>query len=182
MKARPQEPEPRGSMFGVCDHCGCHTIPAIAALTAEHDAILSLAWQLSQAPEPCAPAVRDQLEHLLRTHSIEEEAALYPLLVASGDLSLDVRYELEHEHRKLATSLAANTFDTPDYFMLAAHIEAEETELFPAAMFAFDDHDWETYESMQREVTAENQRPVDGPNDLAVDRHGDGTRSSSDTS
>ena len=35
----------------MCDHCGCHEVPAIAHLSAEHEAILRVAWERLGATE-----------------------------------------------------------------------------------------------------------------------------------
>ena len=44
------------------------------------------------------------------------------------------------------------TFDRPAYFGLAAHIEQEELELFPLAMFGFDDDLWDGLDAIHREA------------------------------
>ena len=53
----------------------------------------------------------------------------------------------------IAPALVATQYVRPDlvpilgwfsaYFALASHIEVEEMELFPAAMFGFDDDEWD---------------------------------------
>jgi hypothetical protein len=43
---------------------------------------------------------------------------------------------------KLHDALAAAVFDRPAFYALAAHIQVEEMELFPAAMLGFDDEEW----------------------------------------
>ncbi len=140
----------------MCDHCGCHELPAIAELAAEHETILSLGWQLAEAARHNVTdtSVRDQLLHQLDIHVTKEETGLYPLLQAVGDLSVDTAEALEGEHRALREALTAGTFDRRDYFALAAHIEAEETELFPVAMFAFDDVIWKRLQTAHRDVDA----------------------------
>lgn len=129
----------------MCDHCGCHEFPAIAELAAEHETILSLGWQLAATTrqDVADDSVRDELLRQLDIHVTKEETGLYPLLLAVGDLSVDASKALEHEHRTIREALTVGTFDRRDYFALAAHIEAEELELFPIAMFAFDDDIWE---------------------------------------
>ena len=129
----------------VCDHCGCRAFPAIAELTAEHETILSLAWPLAEAArrgDATDPAARDELLAILDAHIAKEETGLYPLLLAAGDLSAETSGTLEDEHRTLRAALTDGVFDRRDYYALAAHIEQEEMELFPAAMFAFDDDEW----------------------------------------
>ena len=150
----------------MCDHCGCRAIPAIAALTAEHETILALAWTLAEATrhgDPTDPAVLDQLVRLLDAHVVQEETGLYPLLMGTDDLSITECDALEDEHREIETWLTAGSLDRRGYYSLAAHIEAEETYLFPAAMFGFDDEEWETLEAIQRLVA-----PGGGPLDLST--------------
>lgn len=129
----------------MCDHCGCRSFPAIAELTAEHDEILALAWDVTEALRAGKPAAleRARLLDLLDLHVEKEETGLYPQLGDSGDLGGAQRDALEAEHREVRAWLSAGTFDRREYFALAAHIEEEEMELFPAAMFAFDDDGWD---------------------------------------
>lgn len=61
---------------------------------------------------------------------------------------------LEEEHRELDELLATGSFDRRAYFELAAHVEQEEMELFPDAMFGFDDDAWEALDDAHRRVGA----------------------------
>ncbi|MCC6226776.1 MAG: hypothetical protein IT195_10285 [Microthrixaceae bacterium] len=45
-----------------------------------------------------------------------------------------------------------HTFDTDTFYLLVAHIEAEENELFPSAVCAFDDGGWDALEMAHRAV------------------------------
>jgi hypothetical protein len=123
----------------MCDHCGCHEIPAIAELSAEHEEILRVAWEVA---EHGRGSERDELLGMLEIHVAAEETALYPLLVEIGDLDPAHCGVLEAEHAGLKAALLAGTFDRRTYYELAAHIEEEEMELFPAAMFGFEDEAW----------------------------------------
>lgn len=130
----------------MCDHCGCRAFPAIAELTADHETILSLAWLLAEAVrrgDTTDPTVRDELLAILDAHVVKEETGLYPLLLTAGELSVETSGTLEDEHRTLRAALTGGAFDRRDYYALAAHTEQEEMELFPAAMFAFDDDEWD---------------------------------------
>lgn len=133
----------------MCDHCGCRAFPPIAELTAEHDEILQCAWAIAEAARdgrtPPGTGV-DELVRLLDVHVRKEETGLYPELIAGGGLSTEQLAELEQEHRDLHEALRSLRFDRRAYFALAAHIEVEEMELFPAAMFGFDDEEWDTLE------------------------------------
>lgn len=127
----------------MCDHCGCRSIPAIAELTAEHETILELAWATAEAHgRPDALAAASRLLEVLEVHVAKEETALYPLLSDTGDLTEDSRRRFEEEHVEIRAALLAGSFDRNDYYALAAHAEAEENELFPVALFGFDDRDW----------------------------------------
>ena len=123
----------------MCDHCGCREFPPIAELSAEHEEILRVAWEVAEHGQA---ADRDALLGMLEVHVAAEETALYPLLVAGGDLDAEHCGVLEEEHAGLKSALLAGTFDRRTYYELAAHIEEEEMELFPAAMFGFDDEAW----------------------------------------
>jgi hemerythrin-like domain-containing protein len=130
----------------MCDHCGCRDEPAIAELSADHEAILDLAWRVAEARRTGDDAVADlhALAARLALHVAVEEDRLYPLLAEVGRLADDVRVALELEHRELDAALADGGFDRRAFYALAAHIEHEETELFPAAMLSFDDEEWES--------------------------------------
>jgi hemerythrin-like domain-containing protein len=130
----------------MCDHCGCRAFPPIAQLTAEHEEILRRAWELAEAEREGrhpVPAAMDDLLRLLEVHVAKEEAGLYPQLIARDRLSPDQLVDLEKEHCDIRAALVGAGFDRRDFYALAAHIEAEEMELFPAAMLGFDDDEWD---------------------------------------
>lgn len=137
----------------MCDHCGCLDIPAIAELDAEHEEILERAWAVVQAhrTETAARAVEALLE-VLDPHVAKEEAALYPLLVDTGDIDRETRAAFEAEHVEIRRVLLAGEFDRGAYYALAAHAEAEANEMFPLALFGFDDQDWEGMQAVHRAV------------------------------
>lgn len=129
----------------MCDHCGCRSFGPIAELTADHEAILRLAWTVAESARSGAvpdSACVAELAALLDVHVTKEESGLYPVLVRGGDLSEERGDALEDEHRVLRAALAGGAFGRRDFYALAAHIEEEEMELFPAAMFGFDDDAW----------------------------------------
>jgi hypothetical protein len=140
----------------VCDHCGCRAFPPIAELTAEHEEILARGWALAEAERagrPPPPAEVDALARLLDVHVRKEETGLYPELIARGALSADQLADLEQEHRDLHDRLSVARFDRRAFYALAAHIEVEEMELFPAAMLGFDDEEWDTLDGAHRAAT-----------------------------
>lgn len=137
----------------MCDHCSCRQHRAIAELSTEHEQILEVAWALSECHRETGVAdgpLQEQLGQMLAVHVQAEEVALYPLLVETGGLQPDLCEDLEQEHTDLAAALIAGKFDRRMYFELASHIEQEEMELFPLAMFGFDDDDWEVLEATPR--------------------------------
>lgn len=137
----------------MCDHCSCRQHRAIAELSTEHEQILEVAWALSERHRETGVAdgpLQEQLGQMLAVHVEAEEVALYPLLVETGGLQPDLCEDLEQEHTDLAAALIAGKFDRRMYFELASHIEQEEMELFPLAMFGFDDDDWEVLEATPR--------------------------------
>jgi hemerythrin-like domain-containing protein len=139
----------------VCDHCHCRDIPAISELTAEHEAIQALAWRVAESGRDGAPVdtvARDELLRLVELHQGKEEAGLFPLLLDQGDLDPETAAGLVDEHRTLHAVLTDGDFDRRDYYALMAHIEVEESELFPAAMFAFDDDTWDLLETTHRNL------------------------------
>lgn len=130
----------------MCDHCGCREFAPIAELTAEHETILDLAWSIAAACHDGRPVPSVEVETmaaLLVAHANKEETGLYPELSALGCLEPAQLAELEREHVDLHADLLANRFDRRAYFELAAHIEVEETELFSAARFGFDEPEWD---------------------------------------
>lgn len=139
----------------MCDYCGCRDQPPIGELMDEHDRIMDLAWRVVKNPvvgSVTGDAARSELRTLLAMHAAKEEGALYPLLIASGDLEVTDRGAFEREHRELLALVDAADFDADSSNVLAAHIEAEELELFPGTMFAFDDDDWAEMDRVRHEL------------------------------
>jgi hemerythrin-like domain-containing protein len=140
----------------VCDHCGCRAFPPIAELTAEHEEILARGWALAEAERagrtPPAAEV-EALARLLDVHVRKEETGLYPELLVRGGLSAEQLADLEQEHRDLHDTFTAARFDRRAFYALAAHIEVEEMELFPAAMLGFDDEEWDAVNGAHRAAT-----------------------------
>jgi hemerythrin-like domain-containing protein len=145
----------------MCDHCGCRSFPPIAELTADHEVILRLAWVLAEAARRGTvpdPSIRRDLVELLDSHVAKEETGLYPVLLSTGGASAEQVAGLEEEHREIGRCLAGAVFDRRDYYALAAHIEDEEMELFPAAMLGFDEEEWEATSDAHRAVVGSTVR------------------------
>lgn len=129
----------------MCDHCGCREYQPIAQLTVDHEEILRLAWDLAESDDAhssAAEALRDELVARLDAHVEAEETWLYPALRSSGDLTVASSEALESDHRSLRARVLSGSFERRDFYALAAHIEEEEFELFPSAMFGFEDDVW----------------------------------------
>jgi hemerythrin-like domain-containing protein len=144
----------------MCDHCSCRQFRAIAELSTEHEQILEVAWALSERHRETGVAdgpLREQLGQMLAVHVEAEEVALYPLLVETGGLEPEHSDELEQEHTDLASALIEGRFDRRMYFELASHIEEEELELFPLAMFGFDEDDWAVLDATPRFLAPDTQ-------------------------
>jgi hypothetical protein len=150
----------------MCDHCGCRAFGPIAELSAEHETILSLAWEVAEATRlrlAVDPGTTERLAGVLDLHITKEETGLYPFLRAQGDLSPETSDGLEREHVTVQAALVDGTFDRRAYYALAAHIEQEELELFPLAMFGFDDDLWDDLDAIHREAGYDFGAMVDQP-------------------
>lgn len=141
----------------MCDHCGCRAFAPIAELSADHETILELAWTLAEeqrAGRTPDPGVKAGLCALLDRHVAKEETGLYPVLLGVGGVSAGELTRLEAEHTDLHRQLSGEVFSRLDFYALAAHIETEETELFPFAMLRFDEAEWDVTADVHRAVDA----------------------------
>ncbi len=142
----------------MCDHCGCRHVGPTAELTGEHDEILRLGWQIVRAEEARRPIDEElfvSLVDLHLRHSRKEELGLFRLVLETGDCSPEQIEGLEREHREQTDLLASRSFDRDAYYALAAHVETEEYEIFPMAMFGFDDKLWDEMDAAHRSVDPE---------------------------
>lgn len=146
----------------MCDHCGCREFTPVAELTAEHDVILELAWELAESIRAGAEdqSVKRRLVALLEAHVTKEETGLYPMLYELGELSDTALRTLEEEHRDIAAAIGEGRFGRREYFELSAHIEVEDAELFSSGRFAFDQDDWDDLQAVQDEVDTPPLDPV----------------------
>ncbi len=156
----------------MCDHCGCRSFAPIAELTAEHEEILGVAWTLAEATRDQHAALAEDLRRLLAlldVHANKEESGLYPELLELGGLSEAECSDLEEEHRATRASLVSGHFDRRRYYALAAHIEVEELELFPAARFSFDEPEWDSMAAAHDAVERAGPTGHHGPAATAPD-------------
>jgi hemerythrin-like domain-containing protein len=139
----------------MCDHCGCRSFPAIAELTAEHEAILSFAEPIADMTRhhrAIDEEVRDRLVALLELHVAKEESGLYPLLITEMGQDTDAFDHLEDEHREILDAIDAGTFDHLALYALQRHIEEEEEVLFSAALFHFDGDTWDDLDAVHLQI------------------------------
>ncbi|HWM22631.1 MAG TPA: hemerythrin domain-containing protein [Ilumatobacteraceae bacterium] len=132
----------------MCDYCGCRSEPEIAALSADHERMLTLTAALRRAHESGAPAPEliAELTGLLGPHARREERGVFAALVAEG---IDAAYVLrfEHDHDTIEELLAdadARHQIAPIVDLLEDHILREESDLFPAAYQLLGSDAWET--------------------------------------
>jgi hemerythrin-like domain-containing protein len=138
----------------MCDYCGCRSEPEIAALSAEHEHMLTLTAQLRRAQEGGVEAseVVAELADMLGSHARREERGVFAALLAEG---VDAEYieRFEHEHDTLEELLSGG--DAPSQALrlvelLEGHILREETDLFPAAHQILGSDAWATIAAPDR--------------------------------
>ena len=149
----------------MCEYCGCQDVPAIAALTAEHDALRALARDAAAAARsgdrPASAAVAVRLLELLRPHTEIEEQALFPAM--AGEFAEHVE-SLQDDHRRIEHTLTviADPADTRDSWAqdlhtalaeLFTHILREQDGLFPATLSVLTPADWDRLDEVRDHVT-----------------------------
>lgn len=142
----------------MCDYCGCRDEPPLDELMNEHDRIMGLVRHIVDDPaavDADGTPLRAELRRLLVMHATKEERALYPLLIDYDELDEPTRAGYEREHEELLARVDSGRFGVEDSNVLAAHIQAEELELFPAARFAFDDDAWNRMTAVSHDLLRE---------------------------
>jgi hypothetical protein len=137
----------------MCDYCSCRTVPVIAELAADHEALLELAARTRAA---IAAGDRDTAaRHLgrliegLHQHTATEEAGLFRVAARAPEL-LDVVHDLEHDHTDVWRAVGEfgdlASWDRQVRALVddrRAHIAREEYDLFPATLVALGPAAWE---------------------------------------
>jgi hemerythrin-like domain-containing protein len=135
----------------VCSYCGCRNIPEIAALNAEHDAIVNSTYALQMAfrdrDTESAKTATKVLAELLHPHTRREQDGLFAEM-QKDELFTEHIASLCAEHNELDAELeliAAGdlTRITAMITLLNNHIDREENGLFPAALAYLDDDQWD---------------------------------------
>lgn len=140
----------------MCEYCGCQSLPAIAQLTAEHDQVLDLVFQVRAADkrgniEEMIELCR-KLVVVLGPHTLVEERGLFPAMTADFP---DQIATLEDEHRRIELVLdeargvtarvdpawPARLIDVLS--LLSRHIFKEQDGVFPAALSTLSNAQWD---------------------------------------
>lgn len=132
----------------MCDYCGCRSEPEIAALSADHERMLTLTSGLRRAHAAGIPAPQlyAELTAMLGPHARREERGLYAALAAEV---VDPEYVamFEHDHDeldRLVTRADADQHILQITVLLERHILREESDLFPAAYQMVGSQAWAT--------------------------------------
>lgn len=156
----------------MCDYCGCQEVPAIAALTAEHDeirAVARVAAAAARADDRAAAAdAANTLLRLLTPHTQIEEQGLFPVM--AGEFAEHVA-SLEDDHERIETALARvaePSSDNPRWAdeldaalaELFVHILREQDGLFPATLSVFAADDWENMDGVRARIVAQRAASV----------------------
>jgi hemerythrin-like domain-containing protein len=146
----------------VCDYCDCRSHAQIAALSADHEAILHVLVGLREAVDTAdADAARARLpdlKELLDGHTRREEGGVFVQLRRAG---VDDRYvdRFERDHQELDRLLA--DCSGPSWRrdvellvrLLGEHIAREESDLFPAAHQLLRPDQWDAVDAADTATT-----------------------------
>ncbi len=122
----------------MCEYCGCRDNPEIAALGAEHDAIVDLADRVVEGVRSGTMTLGEgvaRLRELLVPHVRREESGVFRVAERVG-LRNEYVDDLEDDHRRYGASLGDPdllSVDTLEALLddLYRHIAVEEYDLFP---------------------------------------------------
>ena len=159
----------------MCEYCGCQNVPAIAALTAEHDELRAVARDAAAAARSgdrvAGAAAARRLLALLRPHTQIEEQALFPAM--AGEFAEHVASLLDDHHRIEHTLVViADPADDRATWVqdlhealaeLFTHILREQDGLFPATLSVLTPADWDHLDEVRTQVTGPSRAPRPGP-------------------
>lgn len=135
----------------MCSYCGCRNIPLIAQLTRQHEDITNSTTALRAAARnddrPGAAAAVGALGLLMHPHTHLEEHGLFAEMRKDDSFTEHID-SLCAEHQdidKLSEAVAAGDLSRvgPLLTLLANHIDREENGVFPAALAALDNEQWD---------------------------------------
>lgn len=148
----------------MCGYCGCQELAAIAELTAEHDAVVTLSGQVRRALatgdlDAAADGARS-IGAVMTPHTAVEEGALFPAM--EGEFGEHVQ-RLFGEHRVVEAVLTESVERTPTdptwpqrlgemLDLLREHIIKEEDGVFPAALTVLEPTQWEQMATLRARV------------------------------
>jgi hypothetical protein len=155
----------------VCEYCGCQDVPAIAALTEEHDEIRAAARDASRAASRedlgAATEAAGRLLALLRPHTEIEERGLFPAM--AGEFADHVA-SLEDDHRRIDATLVSIAAGEPGpdwagrlhggLAALFTHILREQDGLFPAALAVLTPSQWDILDRTRAEIISREEAAV----------------------
>jgi hypothetical protein len=147
----------------MCDYCGCRDIVPIRELSDQHERIGALMGEirtlLGQGGEVPASGSMAVLQEILASHLALEEMGIFAQLAGRPGLAwyLD---QLEADHARARSGLLSVDPARPGWSNgvpaaldeLAAHIEVEEHDLFPASRVIISDAGWEQVSAVHREL------------------------------
>ncbi|MEO6701758.1 MAG: hemerythrin domain-containing protein [Jatrophihabitantaceae bacterium] len=149
----------------MCEYCGCQNVPAIAALTAEHDGLRGVAREAADAARcgdrTAAAGAARRLLTLLHPHTEIEERALFPAM--AGEFADHVA-SLQDDHRRIEatlTLLADPAAEAEGWAQdleaalseLFTHILREQDGLFPSSLSVLTPADWDNLDEVRAQVT-----------------------------
>jgi hemerythrin-like domain-containing protein len=149
----------------VCDYCGCQDLDAIAELTAEHDAVVTLSGQVRRALRDVdldlAALETRAIVAVLLLHTAVEEGALFPAMAGDFGDHID---GLVDEPRQVEQVLAESADRTPSdpswprrleqtLVMLREHIIKEQDGVFPAALATLSAEQWDQVDAARAEAS-----------------------------
>jgi hemerythrin-like domain-containing protein len=147
----------------MCDYCDCRSHPQIAALSADHEALLGLLVDVRQAAEAgdvdrARPALAD-LRELLVDHAAREERGVFRQMRGSGvDGGYVTMFEQDHQslHELLGDTAGPGwrPAATGLVELLAEHIAREESDLFPAAHQLLAPSQWDAVDAAIAEAAS----------------------------
>lgn len=147
----------------MCDYCGCRDIVPIRELSDEHERVGTLMGEvralLRQGGEIPASRPMAVLQAVLASHLALEERGIFAQLAGRPGFGwyLD---QLEADHARARSGLLSVDPARPGWSNgvpaaleeLAAHIEVEEHDLFPASRVIISDAGWEQVSTVHREL------------------------------
>lgn len=148
----------------MCDYCDCRSHPQIAALSAEHEILLGLLGELRGAIDRIDPdRMRDLLvglRVLVDAHAMREERGVFTELRRAALDDRDVT-SFEDEHQQIHALIESATVGDGRFeaardlvHVLGAHIEREETDLFPAAHQLLTPAQWDAVDDATAELVS----------------------------